>query len=708
MRTLYFVIILLAHNTMLCGNIIKGQIIDAENDEPLIGATIIYLDDITQGTSSDMNGMFELPFLESDKKIELLFQYIGYDEHLLTIDPANVSELIIVRLSQKDQLIEEVVIAASPAIHEEFIVKELSKLDIYTNPNSRADPIRAINSLPSATNVEESANLSLRGSPANETAYVLNGVPIDDVFKLDQSNGIGQFSIFNTSIISKVEVFPSNPPLNYGSSTSGLVALQTDNGSAINANSMNITLAGLGFKMDRKLSNEASLVSYFNATGHEGLTWLNPQSLANLKSTRSLDIGNYFTYQFNESSRLKIFNYTLIENYEYLVDRPEVSSSSFQSKKRNLSVINYEKSINEHIRLGIDQGLDFSNSSYTLGNTTHEGDIQNFFSALNLRRSGDFYTFQLGLSSTINRQKLQGRYAIYHWANQQHHPSQEYNQDQLFLMPEINTYNKFRFSDNIILSIANRRTLATSDNLDDHSSDQVNLTYGINEQQKVKLSFGKYSRYYFPGIRFQEATLVSARQYSLDYAYSKNRFDLAAALYTKRASYPDRAANIWGFELFGEYSSSNFNTSLSFSHIKVNMDNGETKYPGRHDLDFFIRHLMKFDIGDIIELSSVLLIRSGAYVTPVISSDLHSITDSYQPIYAEMTNRIRLPQYSTWDLSLSKIFELSFGSMVAFVSSSNVWNKNNAAAIEYDDRYNQIGYTQHSKRVFFAGMVFNW
>jgi len=42
-------------------------------------------------------------------------------------------------------------------------------VEIYLNPSSKADPLLAVNSLPSATTLDESANISFRGRSPAET-----------------------------------------------------------------------------------------------------------------------------------------------------------------------------------------------------------------------------------------------------------------------------------------------------------------------------------------------------------------------------------------------------------------------------------------------------------------------------------------------------------------------------------------------------------
>ena len=65
-------------------SVIKGTVLDAGNNEPLIGATVI-VKGTTNGTTSDWDGTFELEVSEA-LPVELEFSYIGYASKNLIVD----------------------------------------------------------------------------------------------------------------------------------------------------------------------------------------------------------------------------------------------------------------------------------------------------------------------------------------------------------------------------------------------------------------------------------------------------------------------------------------------------------------------------------------------------------------------------------------------------------------------------------------------
>src|SRR5690606_7597340 len=142
-------------------SVVQGVIKDAKTDEHLPGAHIKLLNG-NIGAGSDSLGNFSLNALPGDT---LSVSYIGYENTMVVIEACSIT----ISLVPASQNIQEVVVKANRIISEEFSIKKVSKLDIYTNPSAKADPILAVNAMPSATTTDESANISLRGGSPAET-----------------------------------------------------------------------------------------------------------------------------------------------------------------------------------------------------------------------------------------------------------------------------------------------------------------------------------------------------------------------------------------------------------------------------------------------------------------------------------------------------------------------------------------------------------
>ena len=212
-----------------------------------------------------------------------------------------------------------------------------------------------------------------------------------------------------------------------------------------------------------------------------------------------------------------------------------------------------------------------------------------------------------------------------------------------------------------------------------------------------------------PNANFTEVTHVNSRHLSIDYKFIKNGFDMRAAAYRKKTAYIESDNEIMGAELFLAHQNEQFNFSVSLAHIdSKNITNEGMRYPNQHDFKYYIKAIGKYKISPLIELSAIYQHREGSYYLPVLASNYHPPTASYIPIYAELDQGNRLPDYHLLDVSINYIHALGNGSMIYFLSASNFLNKENKAGIAYDSAYNKSGYNTFNQRVIFFGLVYNW
>ena len=304
MRLLLQATFLLICNHLLAQQSITGKVVDAETGVELTGAHVYSSEDWRNGVITDADGGFTI---QTNPESLLIVTYVGYQEFAGALPSNGLIQMspIVIRG-------EEVVVTAAPLVAEEFRFDKISKLEIYTNPAAKADPILAVNSLPSATTTDESANISLRGSSAIETGTFLNNVPIYDAVRYSQLNGIGTFSIFNTSIIQDVSVFPGNPPLEFGNTTSGLIGLTTDE-SILEGNTTSaiISLANVGLSREQRINDRQSLKFFSNGQPSRVMKALNNEALREIRDFESGDLGIYWYGSTNKLS-WKVLNYSVL------------------------------------------------------------------------------------------------------------------------------------------------------------------------------------------------------------------------------------------------------------------------------------------------------------------------------------------------------------------------------------------------------------
>ena len=124
---------------------IIGTVIDSEK-HPIIAANIYFTSNPNGGVISDMSGRFSIPFTNDTDS--LVVSFIGYESQVILAsklkqDSANTIVLNIEALS-----VDEVVVLGATPVSEQFSTEKLSRLDIYMNPISQADPLKAIINMP--------------------------------------------------------------------------------------------------------------------------------------------------------------------------------------------------------------------------------------------------------------------------------------------------------------------------------------------------------------------------------------------------------------------------------------------------------------------------------------------------------------------------------------------------------------------------------
>ena len=682
----------------------NARVIHEENGTPIIGATVLSLSDLSLGTITDLDGKFTLETEEDITELEVLITYIGFEEKQVTLV---VADELIIRLNEIAYEMDVVVVSSIKVVAEEFVHKSFNKLDIYQNPSSRADPVRAVNSLPSSTNVDETANLSLRGSSPFETGYLLNEVPIHDAFRLDQSNGVGQFSIFNTSIISKVDVYPSNPPLEFGNASSGLVSIYTDDASGTNSNSMNLTMAGLGLNITREFGENNSLVAYGNFTDDLGFKALNSKAFEDIIDFRSFDAGLYSVLRPKDHTSIKFFNYFLKESYTFNFSHPSFIGHFDQRKIKNLSILNLQRRFS-FLTIDINQGFDLSRSDYNFGNIKNDIDETNYYGSINLTRFSDHWSLKLGSSWDLRTQKAQGLAPIFFFALAPNHPTINYSQRTNILNPESFFYGKYNFGEKWTVGGGLRYRKKQTEELSKYLSAQMILSFKQTEYQRWNLGLGTYNKLTLPDGEINVTQIINSDHLSLDYHLRKQEFKFDFSLYAKNTNYVDQKNKIKGVELFAHWENQRLATSLSLSSISSKIHKDDLVYDSKHDLAFFVRQITKLNLSSLWEFSSVITFREGAYFVPVLGGKYHLESETYQPFFEELDRGLRLKNYFTWDLNTSKIFPLPNGSLITFISASNLLNTQNESGELFDKAYNSIGSNYFNKRVVFVGCVFNW
>ncbi|MEQ8908246.1 MAG: TonB-dependent receptor [Vicingaceae bacterium] len=166
---------------------IKGKVVDASNNEALIGATVQVLESY-RATSTNSEGQFELRNISESANLRV--SYIGYEAD--TINRAELSETMTIRLEQKSYQTDEVIITSTRVSkNAPATATNVTKEEIGKN-NLGQDIPYLLQQTPSAVSTSDAGagigytGIRIRGSDASRINVTVNGIPLNDA----ESHGV--------------------------------------------------------------------------------------------------------------------------------------------------------------------------------------------------------------------------------------------------------------------------------------------------------------------------------------------------------------------------------------------------------------------------------------------------------------------------------------------------------------------------------------
>ena len=166
---------------------IEGKVVDATNNEALIGATVKVLDSY-RATSTDSKGQFKLQNIS--EKASIRISYIGYEAD--TVNSSELGDKMVIPLNQKSYQTDEVIISSTRVSENApATATNLTKEEIEKN-NLGQDIPYLLQQTPSAVTTSDAGagigytGIRIRGSDASRTNVTINGIPLNDA----ESHGV--------------------------------------------------------------------------------------------------------------------------------------------------------------------------------------------------------------------------------------------------------------------------------------------------------------------------------------------------------------------------------------------------------------------------------------------------------------------------------------------------------------------------------------
>lgn len=208
--TITFLMLAINLNGFAQSKKIRGKIIDATTQEPLIGANAV-IDGLFIGGASDVNGEFEI--LGTPKgSFKLIVKYIGYEDTFVEFDGIP-NEPILIQLKSSSILNEEVIVTAMARGQMGAINKQINSIQIKSVVSSAK-----MDEIPDATAAEslgrlpgvqisrsggEANKVSVRGLAPKHNTISVEGVTL---LSTDSDNRSVDLSMIAPNILSGLEV----------------------------------------------------------------------------------------------------------------------------------------------------------------------------------------------------------------------------------------------------------------------------------------------------------------------------------------------------------------------------------------------------------------------------------------------------------------------------------------------------------------------
>jgi len=381
-----------------------------QDETPLPGAYVYPQTDPGLVTTTAADGTFTLNLPKADT---LIVSYLGFGGLRQYVDKAG--ELILRLLPEAS--LDAVTVRAQKIAHGELASRKISQLEVYLNPAAKADPLLAVNTLPAATSPDETANVSLRGSPSVATGVYLNDVPIRNAVRLDQSNGVGQFSIFGQIPLRDLRIYASHPPVGFSQTSAGAIGLYTSSElPTLREHGVSLNMAGVGLAHTRPLGKKSGVRAFVNYGNLSAFRAVNQQGLPELKRSRSLDAAVQFVHHFTDQNTFQLFYLGFQESYRFGTRTP----------------------------WKLNQSLDWEHAEFQIGNIRTSPRRVTGHLAAHGRYEGQGVSLQTGTTLNVYDDRTSGQFPLTDYRLRPEDPSVSYLTETAHQLLEGYAYGQFR------------------------------------------------------------------------------------------------------------------------------------------------------------------------------------------------------------------------------------------------------------------------
>lgn len=600
----------------------------------------------------------------------------------------------------------ETVIVRAKRLSKPFANITFDKMDIYTNPASKADALLAVADLQFATNNNNSADIVLRGGLAKLTRVYFNDVPIYEAVRgtslLQTTNG---FSIFNTSVIKSIETYSTAPPSYFANTAGGAVRILPDD-DAFNSATFEVNSTRIGFSLTRQLPpNNGSFVQFYG--DHRNLSPLlitNPKLQDLVTSSRGLNFGVNSLFKLNDKQELRFFTSNDVDDglYPYSLFDPNKELRTL--KHRSYNIISYEQEIGD-VRLKFDIAKTFVNeraevvrdvflikNQYTYLDANVAGRAANMplsyrigatFEDFNLKTDAQFLRPQNSFAGNFMA-KAHGDYGAYYG------------------------FITYQPKDWFSLAIGGRGYFQNDMGI--KPTRQISASFNDNtNRHKVIVSYGEYGSVVLPSrSAFEGLSVASSQQAALDYKYINDTNLFSIGIYQKIDTALGLRTKISGIDMsYGFMIGDNIEVSGTMAQSLPYEIYNSQKQRGQNHLDYLFKQKVKFGLGNGRSINFNFTAMSGQVYSLPISTTRDQLGD-WQPIYAKR-NTEQMGDFQSMDVNYIQRVRLSPNLRpVIYINVNNLFDRTNYSDIRFNDDFSQHKFGNYLSRTVVIGMLFDF
>lgn len=247
---------------------IRGRVVDVQSQSPLPGVNVYTLGENRLGTTTDMDGYYELTNVPIGR-VSLGFSFMGYEAQVMSnLELTGSKELVLnLQLRESTEYLQEVeVVAGQPRERVQNEMVNVSGRTFSVEETGRyagsfQDVSRMASNFAGVQRTDDATNdIVIRGNSPNGLIWRLEGV---DIPNPNHFGGLGAtggpVSMLNNNVLANSDFLTGAFPSNYGDGLSGVFDLKLRNGNYEKHEFLGqIGFNGLEFGAEGPLSRESN------------------------------------------------------------------------------------------------------------------------------------------------------------------------------------------------------------------------------------------------------------------------------------------------------------------------------------------------------------------------------------------------------------------------------------------------------------------